>query len=447
MSRLTEALGVIGVAVPLVLALRMERGPETRSPGSPLAITSAAVAYTLPLPTPKAADGSEDIPALEARIQQNATPQDLTELANLYLRRAQTTANLDDYAAAEVMAKRSLELLKEPNAAPLVLAKVASARHEFREAIAIAADYAKTSSSIDARVILATCYLALGELPEAAEAAEAAVSIRPGTGTYVMRALVMQAQGRDVEANYDFSRAVAVEAYGDPLESARARTLWGRFLMRRGDIASANVLFDAALKIVPDFALANDYSGEAALRSGKIADARATFEKAFLAMKELRYLMDEARATELAGDTAGADTLRAQVERLVRAELEKNGLGHRLDLVEILVDRGRPADLDEAITLGKQEVERRPSADTRFQLARAMARKGILFDAQQQTRDALATGVHDARLYELAGQIETALGNPLRGQLYQGEAKKLDPGGSKWRTLGIVVEPLHKAGT
>jgi Tfp pilus assembly protein PilF len=447
MTRLTEALAVIGVALTVVLVVVIDRVPETRPSPSPT-ISSSAVAYGFPLPSPSAADGSADITALEARVKQGAgAPQDLTELASLYLRRAQATANVDDYALAESTAKRSLELLAEPNAAPLTLAKVASARHEFREAIAITTEYLKKSNSTDARIILATAYLALGELPAAAEAAEAAVAIKPSTGTYLMRALVMQAQGRDVEAGYDFSRAVAVEAYGDPLESARARVLWGRFVMRRGDLASANVLYEAALKIVPDYALANDYRGEAALRAGHISEARALFEKAFLGVKELRYLMDEARATELAGDAAGADTLRVQVERLVRGELEKNGLGHRLDLVEILVDRGRPADLDEAIALGKEEVGRRPSADTRFQLARAYARKGSLFDAQMQTRAALASGVHDARLYELAGEIETALENPMRGALYQAEAKKLDSGGSKWRTLGISVVPLHKAGT
>jgi len=136
----------------------------------------------------------------------------------------------------------------------------------------------------------------------------------------------------------------------------------------------------------------------------------------------VRYLIDQARAQEAAGDRAGADAVRAQVEQIVRGELGEGGLGHRLDLVEVLVDRG--ARLPEAVALAREEVANRPSADARYQLARALARSGKIDDAIAQLDAALATGARDARLYELAAQLEQQRGDGARAAMFRSEAAR-----------------------
>src|SRR5262249_58594383 len=100
---------------------------------------------------------------------------------------------------------------------------------------------------------------------------------------------------------------------------------------------------------------------------------------------------DQARAEELGGDPAAAGALRSQVESIVRGELGDGGLGHRLDLAEVLIDRGRPSELPEAIALAREEVARRGSFEARFQLARALARSGARDDARRQVQTALAS--------------------------------------------------------
>jgi tetratricopeptide (TPR) repeat protein len=397
------------------------------------------VRYRFSIATSAELDPLAMIPDLEARVSVHATPFDTAELADLYLRRATLSGDPADFTRAESTAKKSLALLPSPNGAPLTLARVATARHEFRTAIDLARGYLAHSSSAGAYTILTTSYLALGELPAAAESAETQVSIKPSSGAYLMRALVYAAQGRDAEAAYDFARAVVVEDFGDPREGARLRTLWGRFLLRRGDTTGARMLFDEALRIAPDHALATAHRAELALRMGHTRDARAGFSRAFEASREVRFLIDEARARELSGDLAGATSTRTQVEKLVRAELSSSGTGHTLDLVEILVDRGSPSDLAEAITLGTAEVSRRPSADVRFQLARAYHRAARPREALGQIRAALATGARDARIYELAGRLEAAMGNAPRAEMYRREASLLDPGNGAWRYLGMAV--------
>jgi tetratricopeptide (TPR) repeat protein len=312
--------------------------------------------------TAPSSDPLATIPELEQRVAApGAAPFESGELAELYLRRATTAGDPADYARAEAMARRSLAAMPAPNGAPLTLARIATARHEFRAAIALARDYLRSSDSAGAYTVLTTSYLALGELPAAAETAEIQVSEKPSSGAYLMRALVYQAQGRDAEAAYDFSRAAVVEDFGDIKEAARLRTLWGRFLLRRGDATGAQMLFTEALRLVPDDPLALGQRAELALRTGHAREARAEFERAFVGSRLVRYLMDEARAQELSGDPTAATSTRTQVEKLIRAELASSGTGHALDLVEILVDRATPADLAEAITVGTAEITRRPS--------------------------------------------------------------------------------------
>jgi tetratricopeptide (TPR) repeat protein len=380
-------------------------------------------------------DVASVIKSLEARIHDERVPSpfDLGDLAEAYVHRAQQSGDVDDYARAEDFAHQSLAQLPEGNGAVLVLAKVANARHAFTDAIDIASKFLTRHASTSAHIIIATAALALGDLPRARDEADTAVEAKADSGTYGMRALVLQAQGRDVEAAYDFKHAIELEQFGDLADAAHMRAMWARFLTRRGDLAGARVLLDEALRVAPDHPLALAYRAELDLHTGKLVEARAGFERAFALSRQARYLIDMARAQELAGDRAAATSTRAQAEKFVRADLAEHGVGHKLELVEILVDRGEQADITEAITLAREELVHRPSADTKFQLARALYRSGAIDDARVQVQAALASGARDARLYELAARVERS---PRRA-MYAREAQRLDPGGSGWRTLGM----------
>ncbi|MEJ7601763.1 MAG: hypothetical protein WKG01_27945 [Kofleriaceae bacterium] len=426
-----------GLIVALVLVVTLvQRGAAPASHDSTaLAPDPASVTYRYAASSTRA-DQADTIAALEQRLRTTASPMyETAELAELYYQRALLDGDTRDYAASEAMAQRSLALVRKPNGALLTLAKLANARHDFRTAIALAREHMLANPTSAGYLILATAHLALGETAAAAEAAHAAVALTPDGNGYLMRALVMQAQGRDAEAAFDFARAVRVEAHGDPQGAARLRALWGRFLLARGELAGARRVLAESLRVDPAHGLALALEGELALRTGKLAEAEALFDQAFVASRQVRYLIDQARASQLAGDRAGADALRSQVEEIVRAELGEGGLGHRLDLVEVLIDRGGPAQLAEAVMLAREEVAKRGSPLARFQLARALARTGQLEDAMDQVQTVLATGAREAQIYELAARLETLRGNAPRAALYRREADRLDPGRSGWREL------------
>ena len=336
------------------------------------------------------------IAQLEARTRgTTVSPMELADLADLYLKKS-------DFANAEAAARRSLAILPYPSSAPLTLAKLASARHDFRAAIALATEHLTHTKSAGALGVLASSYLALGELDRAAEAASWAVGLRPDGPAYLMRALVEQARGNDRAAAADFARAARVEERGDPEEAARLRALWARFLLRRGDLAGAAHLLAEATRIAPGHPFSLAQQGELALVTGDPKQAAKLFEQAFITARQPRYLIDKARALQAAGDARGAASNRALAERLVRSELASHGLGHRLELVEILVDRGDASALAEALRLARAEVAARPSADTKYQLARVLAATGDRSAALAILRSIPA---HDARVYALAWSL------------------------------------------
>ncbi len=422
--------GVIVGAIALIVQ-PVQQPPVTAA----LAPSVAEVNYRFAVQTidPRA-ELDSTIKALEARL--NPTQGlELAELADVYYRRAQLTGDKKDYDRSGELARQSLTILPTPNSAALTLAKLANAKHEFHEALKIAYEYKKRSVAVP--TVRATAFLALGDLSSAALEANRAIEIKPDPNTYLMRALVLIAQGRDREAAVDFTTAARLEDHGDQQGAARLRTLWGRFLLRRGEREAAGMLFDEALRIAPDFTLAQALHGERLLRSGQAREAARMFEQAFAASRQVRYLIDQARALDVDGDLSNAGAIRKQVEGIVRAELAEGGFGHRLDLVEVLVDSGNTPALTEAINLAREEVRQRPSAESRFQLARAYARSGATEQAHIEIQGTLAQGAREAKYYELASRLEKARNDPGRTELYRRLAGEMDPGAHGWRNQGM----------
>src|SRR5262245_14867488 len=199
------ALAAVIVVTAGVLAFKLRRGASS-APSSEFAPDPQLVRYRFDpkLERESGSDLSAAIRGLEARAAQpGATSWDTAELAELYFRRWKLAGDRADDAAAEAMARRSLEALPSPNAAVLTLAKRAAAHHEFREALELAGRH-EQGESLGALTVRVTAHLALGELTAAADVAERWVAVRPDSAAYLMRALVMQAQGRDSEAAFDF---------------------------------------------------------------------------------------------------------------------------------------------------------------------------------------------------------------------------------------------------
>jgi tetratricopeptide (TPR) repeat protein len=368
----------------------------------------------------------------------------LTSLAALYAKQAKLTGDFPLFDRAEELAGKSYKEVQFYNdGAKVVLADIAQARHEFKTAIAlsreiIASKYSRRQGKLGALSVLVTSYLATGDLKNASSAADLLVDLYPSVGSYDLHALVMTAQGRDEEALYDFKSAFAHESFGDYAESSRLRCYWGRFSMKHGQYERADGLFKEALRIVPNDPMALNLLGELELREKKYHEAESHFIEAFSASKQMVFLLGEIQAKRLAGETAEADDLNHQVEKLIRSELNRpRSYAHRLELVRLLLDRGDQAEpqvpqaslaplANETIELAQQELKGRQSAETLFYLAKSYARAGDWDQARKTVRLLLDTGVHDPEYFGLAESIERSLKNPAKAKFYLDRQHELD---------------------
>jgi tetratricopeptide (TPR) repeat protein len=370
--------------------------------------------------------------------QVQAHPQsglDQAALAAAYLSMARLTGEGSWYLLADQTAQQSWAQLPVENPTAIaVLARVAEARHDFKQALRWVAQIPDSKEAI---AIQTTTNLAMGQLPEAHRSATALVDATLSLNAFTLLAIVNVAQGKDAEALQSFHQGLAVEEAGEGLNSARIRTLLGRFYYERGQLRQARDLYQEALAILPDYPLAllnlaqldireADYN-RAAARYGQILGTSRTTPDNTTPFAPL-ILRGQARIQQARGDRQAAIALWAEAETQLRQSFQGVlAFGHRRDLARLLLERGRSEDLAEAVTLIQAEVQVRRDADTLDTLAWALFQAGRGQEAQSVMQSAIALGTRSASLFDRAAAIERALGNPAKAQTYQHRAQTLDP--------------------
>lgn len=361
----------------------------------------------------------QSISFYQGRIQQNPTDGlDQAALANLYIQMARATRLESWYLLAEKSAQQSLANLPYSNdGAVLALAQIAEAQHDFTTAIQLAESIANP----DALGLVVTAKLALGEVEAAVDLADALVEQYPSLGSLTLRGLAYTAQGKDDQALADFQRAIAAEEPGNPAGSAQTRVFLGRFFAQRGDHDIAQALYREALHIAPGYPLAH-------LQLAELATVQAQYRSARYHYREVggpTALHGLARVQALQGRAASDAWAAAETE--LRRNVEGNSLGHRRDLAHLLLERGAPDDVQEALALMKTEAAQRRDAKTLDLLAWALVEAGQLPAAQQAIGEALEQGVRNAGIAYRAGEIKAALNQPEQAEQYFRLANEIDP--------------------
>ncbi len=375
-------------------------------------------------------DLENEITFYQARIRQDPLGgMDLAAVARAYFKMGRATGDISWYLLAEQTARQSITNFPyRPEGALLVLARVAESRHDFPEAIRLA----KQASSVDESLaIMVTSYLAIGEVDAADHVADELVAQSPVLGSYTLRALVKMAHGENDAAIEDFQRALAAEEPGETGSSAWARMLLGRLHFKHGRLALAGEIYQEALRILPQYPLGLVNLAELETRLGQYQAAEQHYGQVVTISRASPNVFDHivlrgmARLKELQGDNARARDLWDQAETRLRQDL--TSFGHRRELARVLLERGRSADVPEALALMQMELTIRRDAETYDVLAWALSRAGRWVEARQAMREALRWGVRDPGMYYRAGTIEQALGNTTQAQAFLRTSLAIDP--------------------
>ncbi|RIH84585.1 Beta-barrel assembly-enhancing protease [Calidithermus terrae] len=371
----------------------------------------------------------------QERLRRNpGSGLDLAALAGVYLKKGRVTGQSSWYLLAQQAAERSLEALPFFNTgALLVLAEIAEAQHDFGRAARVAGEILKEErSNPAARALLASVYLAQGRLEPAGRAAEELAAQNPTPGHLVQRALVRLAVGADEKALSDFRQAIALEEPDDFYGAARTRSLLGRYHLRRGEAGLARGLLEEALRIAPNYPLALLYLAELETRQGRYRAAEKLYRRILPQDRQTYQLYDHAAYTGLARlarlqGSPGEEAAWERAESVLRREIGQGAFGHRRELARLLLERGRPADLPEALRLAQAELKVRQDSETLEVLAWALERGGRLEEAQGVIDRALATGRREAGLYYRAARIAAALGQQEQAERYGSSLRAIDP--------------------
>jgi tetratricopeptide (TPR) repeat protein len=384
-----------------------------------------------PKPTnPRQASLQKELAFYQSKVQQNPNSGlDLSALAAAHWRLGKATGDVSWYLLAEQTANRSIA--QSPvgkDSASLVLAQVAQAKHDFKQAESIAQSILKEKPNNDeAKSILITCYLATGRLKEAEVLVKPLVDKLPNLGNFTLQGLVEDAQGKTSAAK-TFQYGMEVEERGEEAASAQTRVLLGRHFYHRGEIDRAHQLYTEALKFVPNYPSALLHLAALETQRGDYAQANSYYNQLAEDHKGVPNAYDhtilrgQARLKQLQNQSP--DNLLKQAETLLRQDSE---FGHRRELAQLLLDRAQNQDVKEALTLMESETKVRQDAATMAVFARSLMENNRLPEAREAMKQALNSGVQQASFFQQAGQIEQALGNKPGMLAYQTKAKQLNP--------------------
>lgn len=355
-------------------------------------------------------------------------------LASSYLQMGRLTGQGSWYLLAEQTAQQSLSHLPVYNDdAILVLARVAEANHAFPAAIQLAK---QLTHEQDALSIQTTSYLALGNLPQARQAADRLVDLSLSPHAFMLQGLVANAQGQDQQTLQSFTHALSLEEPGDLSTSARIRTLLGRYYADRGQLEQAEALYQEALQILPQSPSTLLNLAQLQVRQGKFDPADRLY-KTVMAQSQGNptlytplVLRGRAILHRLQGNEAKAIAYWSEAEAQLRQTLsqsETTSYGHRRDLARLLLERGRSPDGPEALSLMEAEVKQRTDAATLDTYAWALRQNRRWAEAQQVMQRAIATGTQNPAILYHAGRIEQELGKASSAQKYLQQARQIDP--------------------
>jgi tetratricopeptide (TPR) repeat protein len=388
----------------------------------------------------------------QQRIQQQPSAGlERAALAAAYLKMARATGDSSWYLLAQQAAEQSLVNLSVQNhGATLVLAKIATAKHDFATALSL---LKKIPPQAEALALSVTINLALGDVTTARQTADTLVGKMPTMNNFALRALVEVAQGEDAAAIRDFKAAIAAEESEEAGSSAWVRTLLGRLYYKRGQLEQAAQLYQAALQILPKYPPALLNSAELAMRQWQDNPAqtqhrqRATeiYQQFFLTNQQIPTVYDHvamrglARVQKLQGNIAQSDKIWEKAVARLRSDID--GFGHQRELAQLLLERGQTSDRAEALRLMQAEIKVRQDPETWDTLAAAYLQMGQVANAEQAIQKALQVGIQDPGLIDRAATIAKLNGKSTASEQYLQLVKKIDPlyGNGAKQALGLGV--------
>lgn len=349
--------------------------------------------------------------SLQIRIRAN--PDDapsLTRLAAAYLARSRETGDPTWYTKADEALARSRSLEPSDLDTLIVTGLLQLTRHDFAGALATGRGVVTVNaSSIGALGVVTDALVELGRYPEAVDAAQRMVDVRPGLPSYARASYLRELHGDSRGALAAMRQALADG--GSRSDNAYIGSLVGDLELGGGQLDAAARSYRAVLATSPGY-------GAAEVGMARIAAARGDFNRAIARLEPLARRLPLPATVSLLGDVYAAASRSADARRqyaLVRV-IERlnqaNGVAIDLELARFEADHARDPDGDPvtAVALATRALEQRPTIYGHDALAWALRQAGRPAEALPHARAATSLGTQDALVWYHRAAIEADLG-------------------------------------
>ncbi len=404
---------VVGLAAGL-LAIGAAAGPPPPGPASTSAPSGSAGDPT--------ARGIAGLQAELARVPGNHPKWSALGMA--YLEQARLTADPTFYGKAEAAFARALELRPTDNDAALTgQASLASARHDFAEALAL------SEQSLAVNGFSATTYAVrfdalneLGRYEEARAAVQRMLDLRPGLDALTRASYAVELTGDVAQAGELLRQAVA---YGRaPGDIAFAQYYLGELAWNTGDLEAARLAYQSALDADPGYLPAAAGRAKVAAASGDAAAAAADYRRVVERLPSPEFLVAYGELLEATGQIDAAQEQYAVV-RATQRLYAANGQDVDTELALFEADHGVAAD---AVLSAEKAYAKRPAAIlTQDAYAWALHAAGRSAEALPIARQANRLGLKSPVLAYHLGVIEAAAGDRSAARASLQRALALNP--------------------
>lgn len=341
-------------------------------------------------------------------------------LGHAWVQKARDAQKPSLYLNAGACADQAL-LLEPGNRLALELRGLVSMNdHRFAEARALMESIVEKSPDLPvAWGTLSDALLELGKTEEAVRAAQRMMDLKPNLPSY-SRAAHLQWLHGDLSGAGESLRAAIDAGGGSKDVEPKAWVLVQAAMMfwNEGDFEGAEAGFDRALALLPEFPPALSGKGRILIGRGDGKGAVSVLERAWKGnpLVETGWLLGDAR--QLAGDEAGAEQ--------IRAEIEKRGKQSDPRTLSLFLS-SKDLDKKGALELAEEDRKSRDDQYTEDAVAWALYRVGRLDDALAASERANRLGTRDARLWFHEGAIRIAGGDVARGRERIEKALALNP--------------------
>lgn len=410
-TRLVVLVGLLAVTGTLVL------GQERPAPSAPPAAVSGG----------RSIGGSPDqqIGGYQARLKEH--PRDTASwngLAVGYVRKMRATGDVDYALRAEESLRRALAADPRNAETAKLIAYVALIKHDFVGARWQAQALLPRAPDDDYLYgVLGDADIELGRYPEAEQAFQRMMDLRPGPAVYSRVSYFRELHG-DVRGAVAMMQLAVAEWSPDREGQAWNRVHLGSLYFRHGEVGRAEQQYQAALQVYPGYPSALAGLGDVRAAQGRFAAAADLYERA-LAVVPIPDL------AAVAGDIYARMGRREDAERwygLVEFAGHLSAFHRSVfsrDIAYFYADHDR--HLEQSLAMAQREAAVRHDIYTDDVLAWAYFKTGRDEDADRMIRQALRLGTQDALLFYHAGMIALKRGDRAGAALDLGKALRTNP--------------------